>query len=510
MRSISNNLLASEQLTVKQMTDNSLQELDRLQAVAAALQERPDDELDTTELEDAYEDYDADEDLLAQMGDDSFDEGSLTDETEDGQDYFDEEQDGFDEEQDGFEEDDELIDETQLEDDDYFDDEEDNTSLGQTQVTETSDVSADDEIDESDMLNDGFDDSDTVEAEADATEYDVDLSDYEDDTEEDFEDGFEDGFEDDEDDDYIDGFEDDVDDGFEDSEASEVVTPSVTSTPLAPPVATRPIVSAPLLPPGLRPPVSQTPVSNVSEDDDEQELLGQLDLDDDFDEQEEENDYADDDTDLDAQILEEMEDDEQYDLNDEDGAPNFANSFENFEPETETTTKTKISDDVQFDSNFGNTDIDLSLLDSVPMIDDTPTDSKTVALEEENARLRQQLAELENEKLKQQIAAQQKASLTVSKAGGTAIQNKPTVKENTQPNELDGLTQKEKEQRIRWKKYATMSTHELWKYVYKFMTMAGVTKAPVKAKILIEEFGSHNIKRLEATYIMATKDGYTC
>ena len=42
------------------------------------------------------------------------------------------------------------------------------------------------------------------------------------------------------------------------------------------------------------------------------------------------------------------------------------------------------------------------------------------------------------------------------------------------------------------------------------MTMAGLQKAPVKAKILVNEFGSHNIKRLEATYIMATKDGYTC
>lgn len=489
MRSISNNLLASEQPTVKQMTDNSVQELNRLQAVAAALQERPDDEIDTTELDEYEEDYSDEEQLLAELDEDSFEEDDYISTSDDETSEYDEylEEDGFEEEEtiantveeaaEQLPTDDELLDEYY---EGAFDDDEQVIDV-QPAVTET--VVITEEAETIEGIEDTYGEDDGF---LDEEEIDTDI-DYED----------EDGFEDD----YV-------------EEDEEPIT--ITAAP-------KPIVSAPLLPPGLRPAPVVTQNVESQNDKEGQGLFDEDDLDDGFDDQDEETEYTDTTSDMDEQILMEMDDGELYDDIYEDGAPKIDDSFEKVEPVAETPSKIKnfenftnptgadvdIEDDFSVDAT--ESELDLSLLDDVPMISETPkVNDNTAALEAENARLREQLAKLENARLNEQIAtAKKENAVSVTKAGIASLSNK-TSEKDTQSERLEAYTEAERKQRQRWAKYAALSTQDLWKYVYKFMSMAGVTKAPVKAKILIEEFGSHNIKRLEATYIMATKDGYTC
>ena len=470
MRSISNNLLSSKTTIVEQMTQDSLQELSRLQAVAAALQERPESDEDYAEEYD--ETYYDDEAFLDEMEDDLEVCDELIDET--------------------VSTDDMLLDEIeQLEDRETTQDTFDSYSDEETQVS----------LEDEQFEDDGFD-----EEEYEYVDEEV-------------------GYEDPEDTAFSE------DDGFEDEivETSEPVNSTVTkaeinSAPIAPPI------SNPIIPPGLssalRPPVS-TPVSQeqrlkventcIDEPDD----FDNINFDDGFDEQDEFLEDTEETSDIDDKILEEMEVDEQLLEIRSDRGSKTANSFENFEPECETKEEFEISSgaDIDFDvsaeideflDGTEDEELDLSVLDDVPLIETTPIKTETQQLEEENAKLRQQLAQLENEKLKQQIAEQQQKS--------TATQNIKlnlgvTIAQPVKPvptQDVSEMDTKEAEQRKRWAKYAAMTTPDLWKLVYKFMTMAGVQKAPVKAKILVNEFGSHNIKRLEATYIMATKDGYTC
>jgi hypothetical protein len=255
-------------------------------------------------------------------------------------------------------------------------------------------------------------------------------------------------------------------------------------------------------------------------------------MDDDFEEQEGYEEYVEDDMDLEPENSEEIEVVEHIPENRSNTGQKIASSFEKVEPKSETITKVeKISDaktessitteiDEFLDNDEDEQDnaeaLDFSMLDDVPLVL-KPKQSETDRLEAENEQLRQQLAQLENEKLRQQIKAKQEEAAASAKPAsepvrlklGQAITNNQTNKANEQ-QVTPQVSEKELAKRRRWAKYANLSTQELWKLVYRFMTMAGVEKAPVKAKILIEEFGSHNIKRLEATYLMATKDGYTC
>lgn len=488
MRSISNNLLASEQPTVKQMTDNSVQELNRLQAVAAALQERPDDEIDTTELDEYEEDYSEEEQLLAELAEDSFEEDDYISTSDDEVSEYDEYL-----EEDGFEEEtiantaEETAEQSSVEDellDEYYEgafDDDEQVIDAQPTVDETAGTTEETETIES--IEDTYDEDDGF---LDEEEIDTDI-DYED------------------------------EDGFEDDYAEEDEEPvAITAAP-------KPIASTPLLPPGLRPAPVVTQDVESQNDNEEHGLFDEDDLNDGFDDQDEETEYADTTSDMDEQILMEMDDEELYGDIYEDGGPKIDDSFEKVEPVTVTPSKIKnfenftnpTSADVDIEDDFSvdieESELDLSLLDDVPMISETPKVSdNTAALEAENARLREQLAKLENARLNEQIAAVKKENaVSVTKAGIASLSSK-TSEKDTQSERLEAYTEAERKQRQRWAKYAALSTQDLWKYVYKFMSMAGVTKAPVKAKILIEEFGSHNIKRLEATYIMATKDGYTC
>lgn len=456
MKSISNSMLASETTTIVQkITQDSLQELNRLQAVAVALQNRPESEDENIEYDD---------------NDQLYDEEALLDEMEDEA-YGDEIADS----------DDELLDEMII--DDYNEDEHD--------TVDTQPIIIDTSYDE---IEDNLEGYDT------------------------------DGFEEDD----VDVEETNLTDNASIPLTDTLITPPI-SKPLAPPMST------PLMPPGM-PVVLKSPVSTHVDSeqslavqrtyDEDLEDYDDTDYDDGFDEQDIEFDNAEDQLDLDAQILEKMEDDEQLLENESDRGLKIANTFEKIEPESESLTKSEISFDAksqldvsaEIDDFLNDSDteeeLDLSVLDSVPIIESVSVQNDTQLLEEENARLRQQLAQFENEKLKQQIAEQQKIAKQPAQEiklnlGVTIAQPTKTEKQPTQVASPI-VDSKEAEQRKRWAKYATMSTPDLWKLVYKFMVMAGVQSAPVKAKVLVSEFGSHNIKRLEATYIMATKDGYTC
>ena len=212
-----------------------------------------------------------------------------------------------------------------------------------------------------------------------------------------------------------------------------------------------------------------------------------------------------------------------------------ANSFENFEHSNETLTKEPIfvkqanKLNVQFEDKEQNFDFeeievsdieeteefDQSLIDSIPEVKQSVEKQQT-DLEIENERLKRQVYELENEKLKKQIETLQKEkakpvqmNLGIMKPANIQ-QKQPEVQIQKVKTQEEQKKDEEQQDRIRWAKYAKLDVQELWRLVYKFMTMAGVAKAPVKTTLLYKEFGSHNIKRLEASYIMRIKDGYTC
>ncbi len=464
------------------MEDDSLQELSRLQAVAAALQERPDAAVEDDYTEDFVDTYDEEEALLAKMGDDT--------EYED--------------------EDIEVSEDELLEDiEDGFDDEAEQVITATTSPVIDTNNNVED-VDTLELEEDGFEEG-SLDTEI------VDTQLIDDDTLEIEEDGFEDdGFEDD-------TFEEDMDDGFEEDDYEEPVVKSMPSTPLAFPGSTllKPPVSTPIVP-------VQSSVTLSQPSNDEDELLDMMDDGFEDDVQDAELETVEESLDIEEEISEEIEVDEQYIDEIINRGANFDNSFEKAEPEGENPDKIEnlgsADDDpyviAEIEEFLDETDdeaaLDLSVLETVPLMDTTPVTPSTTALEAENERLRRQLAELENEKLKKMLAEQSAANTT------QPIQSQPTIKLNisgvisqperhkAQSQPIKTETDKERQQRQRWAKYSAMSTQDLWKLVYRFMTMAGVQKAPVKARLLIDEFGSRNIKRLEATYIMATKDGYTC
>ena len=485
MRSISNNLLSSNTTIVKEMTGGSLQELNYLQAAVASLNEKTAqteetaDDGEYSEYEDSVEDDDTEDDtLFAEMTEnDTEDDGLLAEMEED----------------DSYEEDNSCEDIIEQE---QFDDEDSLTEEEQVDVEEEQ-TDADEkllaEMDSVDEEEDTYEDIDTD------SEY------------------FDEG----------DGFEDDYEEIQDQHSTANTSNTPTTTTVLRPPVASTPI-KPPVVSMPVKPPMT-TPISlaqnNSQTSNSNQSLTESMDIEEEFDEQDDEMEYAEDALDIGTEILEKSEVAERIDEKKSDGAPKIANSFEKIEPECETSGKNKISPDVKFSSDvqdeidefLANTDedeeLDLSLLDDVPLISKQPIETETTQLEMENERLRKQLAELENEKLKKQLEehtkqATQSEPIKLNIWGVIPVQ-KQNVQETVKPTETKE-TDKETEQKKRWAKYAAMSTQDLWKLVYRFMNMAGVQKAPVKAAILFEEFGSRNIKRLESTYIMTTKDGYTC
>lgn len=496
------------------MTDDSLQELSRLQAVAAALQERPEGEDEAEELYDYEEELgDDDEALLASMDEDS----------EFSEDYAEEvDTDILDDMEDGFDDTEETTDSivlTDIDDTDILDDIDESFEETVETVTEEPNI----EVQPIDTV---LEDTDTIEIEESDDGF-IDDDIY---TEE------SDGFDDD---DNFEESDDDFDenDGFEDDYYEEPIKKPTTSIPLTPPGATvlRPPVSAPIAPPTSRPPGSapiappmSVPVKPIQTVSDEESLFDEMDDGFSDDEQDAYLEYVDDESDLDEEISEEIEIDEQYIDETINRGVNSANSFGKTEPEGENPVKSKNFDYADNDSyataeieDFIEEDedgkgLDLSVLETVPLVETPVEKTDTTALEAENERLRRQLAELENEKLKRMLAEQttpvntqtQPVPPPIKLNVGVVVSQPEQTKQTSQ--HIKAETDKERAQRQRWAKYAAMSTQDLWRYVYQFMTMAGVQKAPVKAKILVDEFGSRNIKRLEATYIMATKDGYTC
>lgn len=471
MRSISNNLLSSSTTIVKEMTDSSLQELNYLQAAVASLneistqtEETADDE-EYSEYEDSMEDDNTEDDgLLAEMEeDDDYEEDDSYEETAE-QEQFDAVDSLADEEPSDVEEEQVDADEKLLAEMDSVDEEEE----------AYEDIDTDNEyLDEGDAFEDEYEEIQEQHSTVNTSNTPI---------------------------------------------ATTVLRPPVASTPIKPPVVSMPV----------KPPMA-TPISlaqnNSHTSNSSQSLTESIDIEEEFDEQDDEMEYAEEALNIGTEILEKSEVAERIGEKKSDVALKIANSFEKIEPECETSGKNKISPDAKFSSDvqdeidefLASTDedeeLDLSLLDDVPLISKQPIETETTQLEMENERLRKQLAELENEKLKKQLEEHTKQTAQPEpiklNIGGVIPVQKPNVQETAKPT-VAKETNKETEQRKRWAKYAAMSTQDLWKLVYRFMNMAGVQKAPVKAAILFEEFGSKNIKRLESTYIMTTKDGYTC
>ena len=135
-------------------------------------------------------------------------------------------------------------------------------------------------------------------------------------------------------------------------------------------------------------------------------------------------------------------------------------------------------------------------------------DDSLASLEAENAKLKARLLEEENAKLRAQLEAKQKPSVGLNtgiiakKPEQQQVQQKPTTAQTPKDNESEQIK--------RWQRYDQMKITDLWKYVFRFMTAMGVKQHPIKPALLEKEFGHACVKKLEQSYIIKTKDGYTC
>ena len=142
------------------------------------------------------------------------------------------------------------------------------------------------------------------------------------------------------------------------------------------------------------------------------------------------------------------------------------------------------------------------------------TTAQSVAqLEQENAKLKAQLLEAENAKLQAQLRALQQTTST-SKQQPVGLNTGAVIKKplpsTEQQKSTTNTTSKDQERLQRWQRYSQMPTSDLWKIVFKFMTAFGVKEHPIKQSLLEQEFGPACVKKLEQSYIIKTKDGYTC
>lgn len=142
-------------------------------------------------------------------------------------------------------------------------------------------------------------------------------------------------------------------------------------------------------------------------------------------------------------------------------------------------------------------------------------DHNLVQLEQENERLKAQLLAAENAKLQAQLKSlqqqQQVTTQTVKQPVVSMNTGVVTKKQPTQTTEQPKTAQNKEQERLqRWQRYSQMATSDLWKIVFKFMTAFGVREHPIKQSLLEQEFGPACVKKLEQSYIIKTKDGYTC